>query len=78
MLNDYLSILTIYNSCRFHKESPENNPLPKTKAKESTMSFLSDDTDDINVNHVAEITLGYVFGVIIVGVAKVIIDALSD
>jgi hypothetical protein len=42
------------------------------------MSFLSDDTDDINVNHVAEITLGYIFGVIIVGVAKVIIDALSD
>ena len=42
------------------------------------MSFLSDDTDDINVNHVAEITLGYVFGVIIVAVAKVIIDALSD
>ena len=42
------------------------------------MSFLSDDTDDINVNHVAEITLGYVFGVIIVGVAKVIIEALSD
>ena len=42
------------------------------------MSFLSDDTDDINVNHVAEITLGYVFGVIIVGVAKVIIDALSE
>ena len=42
------------------------------------MSFFSDDSDDVNVNHVAEITLGYVFGVIIVGVAKVIIDALSD
>ena len=44
----------------------------------TTMGFFSDDTDDINVNHVVEITLGYVFGVIIVGVAKVIIDALSD
>ena len=42
------------------------------------MSFFSDDSDDINVSHVAEITLGYVFGVIIVGVAKVIIDAISD
>ena len=42
------------------------------------MSIFNDDSDDVNVNHVAEITLGYVFGVIIVGVAKVIIEALSD
>lgn len=42
------------------------------------MNIFSDDSDDVNVNHVAEITLGYVFGVIIVGVAKVIIEALSD
>ena len=42
------------------------------------MSIFSDDSDDVNVNHVAEITIGYVFGVIIVGVAKVIIEALSD
>lgn len=78
MLNDYLFILTIYNSCGFDTESPENEPLSKTKTKESTMSIFSDDSNDVNVNHVVEITLGYVFGVIIVGVAKVIIDAISD
>ena len=42
------------------------------------MSIFSDDYDDVNVSHVVEITLGYVFGVIIVGVAKVIINSISD